>query len=209
MLSKFIWRHKTHYIKTIKNINNGGLKTLDVKSMTGMFSVNWMKAFKKVGELNFLLKCDFDVRNDLWGCWIFLHFWEVIFSHNFTPHGSSLLNNRRTPKEGLIWLQLVNLCIIHSFPFKLTFTIHFLLLQTLIFFYFMKSSMYYVLIRNMEKYVVVSNATPPDEPNTKHAFSFKHTCRSCQIWKEMAKCKLVIESTTTKLTIKHSAANTL
>lgn len=35
---------------------------LDVKFMTGMFSVNWIKALKKAGGLDFLLKCDFDVR---------------------------------------------------------------------------------------------------------------------------------------------------
>lgn len=76
----FIWRNKTHYIKKaqlVKTVNKGGLNTIDFESMIGMFRINWIKAclaqsqsiwfhipkniFKKVGGIDFLLKCDYEI----------------------------------------------------------------------------------------------------------------------------------------------------
>lgn len=117
IIYQFIWRNKTHYIKKsqlVKEYNKGGLKTIDLESIIGVFRVNWIKAFfdkpdslwfhipknilEKVGGLEFLLKCDYDI------CKLpvklsnyhkqVLHYWKMVFTHNFTPHGSTLWNNR-------------------------------------------------------------------------------------------------------------------
>ncbi len=48
IIYNFIWRNKTHYIKKshlVKNVNKGGLNTLDSEAMIGMFRINWIKAF--------------------------------------------------------------------------------------------------------------------------------------------------------------------
>lgn len=80
IIYQFIWRNKTHYIKKsqlVKDYNQGGLKSIDFEAMVGVFRVNWVKAsldkpaslwyhfpkiiFDKVGGLEFLLKCDFEI----------------------------------------------------------------------------------------------------------------------------------------------------
>lgn len=82
--------------------------------MVGTLSVNWIKAclaqpnsmwvhiprslFKKIGCLDFILKCDFNVNkipiklSNLHKQ--ILHFWKMMFAHNFSPHSSTLRNNR-------------------------------------------------------------------------------------------------------------------
>lgn len=54
--------------------------------------------FQKMGGLEFLLKCDFDVHKVPVKLSNFhkqiLQFWKMIFTHNFSPHGSILWNNR-------------------------------------------------------------------------------------------------------------------
>lgn len=117
IIYNFIWRNKTHYVKKsqlVKERNKGGLKTLDFEAMVGVFKINWVKAcltkseciwfhipkniFKKVGGLEFLLKCDFEITKLPIKLSEFhrqvLHCWKMIFSHNFAPHCSTLWNNR-------------------------------------------------------------------------------------------------------------------
>ena len=54
--------------------------------------------FKKIGGLEFLLQCDFEVHKVPIKLSNFhkqiLQYWKMIFTHNFSPHGSVLWNNR-------------------------------------------------------------------------------------------------------------------
>lgn len=54
--------------------------------------------FGKIGGLDFLLKCDFEINKIPIALSKFhgqiLLFWKKIFSHNLTPHNSVLWNNR-------------------------------------------------------------------------------------------------------------------
>lgn len=82
--------------------------------MVGVFRINWLKSFlanpnavwycipknifDKVGGLEFLLKCDFEVsklpiKRSEYHKQV-LNYWKMAFTHNFTPHGSTLWNNR-------------------------------------------------------------------------------------------------------------------
>ena len=82
--------------------------------MFGTLKVKWLKTylsqpdsmwfniprslFKKIGGLEFILQCDLEVgflrlklsnfRTQI------LHYWKIIFTHNFSSHGSTLWNNR-------------------------------------------------------------------------------------------------------------------
>ncbi len=117
ILFNFIWKNKTHYIKKsqmIKEYNNGGLKASEFESMVGVLKLNWIKMylaqpnsmwfhipkslFKKVGGLDFLLKCDFEVSKLPIKLSKFhkqiLYYWKMIFTQNVSPHCSTLLNNR-------------------------------------------------------------------------------------------------------------------
>ncbi len=117
IIYNFIWRNKTHYVKKsqlVKNIKKGGLNTLDFESMVGMFRTNWIKTFlsqnesiwfhipknifKKMGGLDFLLRCDYEITKMPVKLSDFhkqvLHYWKMLFTHNFSPHGSTLWNNR-------------------------------------------------------------------------------------------------------------------
>ncbi|KAF3851853.1 hypothetical protein F7725_005208 [Dissostichus mawsoni] len=99
----FLWKNKTHYIKKsqlVKEYEKGGIKALDFESMIGTIKIKWLKAFlsqpesmwfhipkaifKRLGGFDFLLKCDCEILN----------YWKIVFSHNFSPHGSTLWNNR-------------------------------------------------------------------------------------------------------------------
>uniref|UniRef100_A0A3P9AV59 Reverse transcriptase domain-containing protein n=1 Tax=Maylandia zebra TaxID=106582 RepID=A0A3P9AV59_9CICH len=117
IIYQFIWRNKTHYIKKsqlVKDYAKGGIKSIDFQSMVGVFKINWIKAFllkpdsiwfhipknifKKVGGLDFLLKCDFDilklpVKLSEYHKQV-LSYWKMVFAHNFSPHCSTLWNNR-------------------------------------------------------------------------------------------------------------------
>ncbi len=117
ILFNFIWKNKTHYIKKsqmIKEYNNGGLKASEFESMVGVLKLNWIKmylaqpnsmwfhipksVFKKVGGLDFLLKCDFEVSKLPIKLSKFhkqiLYYWKMIFTQNVSPHCSTLWNNR-------------------------------------------------------------------------------------------------------------------
>jgi len=80
----------------------------------GSFRINWLKTFfacsnsmwfhipraifGKLGGMDFLLRCDFDINKIPLALSKFhrqiLHFWKMIFTHNFTPHSLFLWNNR-------------------------------------------------------------------------------------------------------------------
>uniref|UniRef100_A0A3P9JF49 Reverse transcriptase domain-containing protein n=1 Tax=Oryzias latipes TaxID=8090 RepID=A0A3P9JF49_ORYLA len=117
IIFQFIWKNKTHYIKRsqlVKSYDNGGINALDFEAMVGTFRINFLKAllvdsdsmwfhiprsiFKHLGGIDFLLKCDFEVNKIPFILSNFhkqvLQFWKMIFNHNFTPHGSTLWNNR-------------------------------------------------------------------------------------------------------------------
>lgn len=117
IIYQFIWRNKTHYVKKsqlVKEYKKGGLKTIDFEAMVGTFRINWIKhflntpstiwfkipknIFDKVGGLSFLLRCDFEISKLPIKLSDYhkqvLHYWKMVFAHNFTPHGSTLWNNR-------------------------------------------------------------------------------------------------------------------
>ncbi|XP_054865756.1 uncharacterized protein LOC129348729 [Amphiprion ocellaris] len=117
IIFNFIWRNKTHYIRKsqlVKDYENGGLKALNFESIIAAFRVTWLKEclslsdslwyhipnklFNKVGGLDFLLRCDFDLSKLPLKISPFhrqaLQFGKLLFTHNFTPHNTVLWNNR-------------------------------------------------------------------------------------------------------------------
>ncbi len=117
VIFQFLWRNKTHYLRRsqlAKDYENGGVKALDFEAMVGTFRINWIKAclsqpdsmwfhiprslFSKLGGLEFFLKCDFEVGKISVKLSDFhkqiLNFWKLFFKHNFSPHRSTLWNNR-------------------------------------------------------------------------------------------------------------------
>lgn len=114
VIFQFLWRNKTHYIKRsrlVKEYDKGGIKAPEFESMVGTFRINWIKSclsqpesmwfhiprslFEKIGGLDFILKCDFEVNRIPIKLSNFhkqiLHFWKMIFTHNFSPHNSTLI----------------------------------------------------------------------------------------------------------------------
>lgn len=117
IIFNFIWKNKTHYLKKsvmVKDYKHGGLKAADFESMIGVLKLNWVKAyltqsnsiwfhipkyiFQNVGGLEFLLRCDFEITKLPIKLSDFhkqiLLYWKMMFTHNFTPHSSTLWNNR-------------------------------------------------------------------------------------------------------------------
>lgn len=117
IIFQFLWKNKTHYIKRsqlVKDYEKGGVRALDFESMIGTFKINWLRAclsqsdsmwfhiprslFKELGGIDFLLKCDFETSKIPVTLSNFhkqiLHFWKMMFTHNFSPHMSTLWNNR-------------------------------------------------------------------------------------------------------------------
>lgn len=117
VIFNFLWRNKTHYIRKsqlVKEYKSGGLNALEFESLVGTFKINWLKAclsnptsmwfhipwniFKKIGGLDLLLKCDFEVGKLPLKLSDFhkqiLLYWKIVFTHNFSPHGATLWNNR-------------------------------------------------------------------------------------------------------------------
>lgn len=116
-LFNFIWRNKPHYIK--KNVlcnphDNGGLNVLDFRSSNTVFKVKWVKnyiqykdkiwnvipnlIFEKMGGIEFLLKCNFDVNKIPVKLSNFhkqvLLSWINVYKHNFSPHKCIIWNNK-------------------------------------------------------------------------------------------------------------------
>lgn len=76
----FIWRNKHHYIKkgnVVKSYEDGGIKVIDLEIMNGVLKLKWLQSFlrssheiwfavpslvfSKIGGIEFLLRCDFDI----------------------------------------------------------------------------------------------------------------------------------------------------
>nr|XP_023666313.1 uncharacterized protein LOC111843186 [Paramormyrops kingsleyae] len=112
----YIWRKKTHYMKKvhmIKQYKDGGLQAIDFDSINGTLKINYLKSllnqnsfwfhiprelFKKIGGIEFLLRCDFNVQRLPIKLSQFhqqvLLYWKILYNHNFTPHNTPLWNNR-------------------------------------------------------------------------------------------------------------------
>lgn len=117
ILFKFIWKNKTHYLRKfhmVKEYEHGGLRAIDFESLLGTFRIKWLKEclikshsiwyhipnhiFKKIGGLDFVLRCDLDpckipLKVSNFHKQVLL-FWKMMFTHNFSPHNSTLWNNR-------------------------------------------------------------------------------------------------------------------
>lgn len=113
----FIWRNKHHYIKkgnTIKNFEDGGIKAIDFEIMNGVLKIKWLQSFmkssheiwfavpsmvfSKVGGVEFLLRCDFDIpklpiKLSAFHQQVLLN-WKLAYKHNFSPHNVPIWNNR-------------------------------------------------------------------------------------------------------------------
>lgn len=113
----FIWKNKHHYIKKgdlWKDYGDGGLKAIDFEIMNGVLKVKWLQSFlkngndiwfslpsfifNKVGGIQFLLTCDFEITKlpikiSAFHQQVLLQ-WKMIFKHNFIPHTILLWNNR-------------------------------------------------------------------------------------------------------------------
>ncbi len=117
MLNKFVWKNKIHYIRKSVLMNptkQGGLDFLDFTTLNNTFKINWLKnflknpfslwniipnyIFSKVGGLNFLLLCNYNVSKIPVKLSNFhkqmLLAWSLIYKHNFSPHRYYLWNNK-------------------------------------------------------------------------------------------------------------------
>lgn len=113
----FIWKNKYHYIRKndiVKSLQDGGLNVIDFESMNGTIKLKWLQSFLKnsngfwfsfpkmifesVGGIDFLLKCDFDISKLPLKLADFhkqaLQYWKMLYKHNFSPHTTSIWNNR-------------------------------------------------------------------------------------------------------------------
>lgn len=112
----YIWKKKTHYMKKvemIKQYKEGGLQAIDFDSINETLKMNWLKSllnnnsfwfhiprelFKKLGGIEFLLRCDFTAQRLPVKLSQFyqqvLLYWKILYNHNFTPHNTPLWNNR-------------------------------------------------------------------------------------------------------------------
>lgn len=80
-LFKFIWKNKSHYIRKeniCRSKIDGGLNVLDFKTSNTIFKIKWLQnylknkqsiwytvpnfIFQKVGGIEFILKCDYDIN---------------------------------------------------------------------------------------------------------------------------------------------------
>lgn len=114
----FIWKNKPHYLK--KNVlcnsySEGGLNALDFGTANMVFKINWFKRyikekdklwfiipellFRKVGGIEFLLHCNYDVGKIPVNLSNFhkqaLMSWLMIYKHGFSPHRSLIWNNKK------------------------------------------------------------------------------------------------------------------
>ena len=113
----FIWKNKYHYIRKsdiVKSAEDGGLNVIDFDPMNGTIKLKWLqhfireghsfwfdfpsKIFRNFGNIDFLLRCDFDISKLPVKLSAFhrqaLLYWKLIYKHNFTPHTVPIWNNR-------------------------------------------------------------------------------------------------------------------
>lgn len=112
----YIWKKKMHYVKRMemtKKYKDGGLQAIDFDSINGTLKINWLKSFlnnnsfwyriareifKKLGGIDFLLKCDFIIQKlpiklSLFHQQVMLY-WKLLYNQNFTPNKTPIWNNR-------------------------------------------------------------------------------------------------------------------
>lgn len=110
-------RKKKHYISKgnlTKPFEEGGLQAIDFECLNSTLKLNWLKSFikhqhklwflfpnylfSKIGGIDFLLCCDFDVRKIPIQLSPFhqqiLMYWKMIYKHNFSPHNTPVWNCR-------------------------------------------------------------------------------------------------------------------
>lgn len=113
----FIWKGKTHYIRKgnlVKDVEEGGLKAIDIECINATIKTNWLRSFLKnensfwfyipsqvflkLGGINLLLRCDYDLKKLPVKLSVFhqqvLLYWKLIYKHNFSPHNVPLWNCR-------------------------------------------------------------------------------------------------------------------
>ncbi len=113
----FIWKNRVHYFKKseiVKDYEDGGLKAIDFECLNAVLKLKWLKSFllsknciwyclprglfKKLGGIEFVLKCDFQVEKLPTKLSTFhkqvLLCWKLMYTHNFTPHQTPIWNNR-------------------------------------------------------------------------------------------------------------------
>lgn len=116
-LFNFIWKNKHHYINKndlVHNYEEGGLNVIDLEIMNSVLKTQWLRSFLcnsnclwfivsssifgKVGGLEFLIRCDFNISKLPLKLSAFhqqvLLCWKLAFSHNFSPHKTCIWNNR-------------------------------------------------------------------------------------------------------------------
>uniref|UniRef100_A0A669DIK2 Reverse transcriptase domain-containing protein n=1 Tax=Oreochromis niloticus TaxID=8128 RepID=A0A669DIK2_ORENI len=117
LLYNFIWKNRIHYIKRSvlsSSYQHGGVNFLDFSSLNNVFKINWIKQFfrsptsiwnfipnyifSKIGGLNFLLLCNYNINKIPLKLSNFhkqmLLSWSLIYKHNFSPHRYYIWNNR-------------------------------------------------------------------------------------------------------------------
>ena len=113
----YIWKRKPHYLKKatiVKDYEDGGLQAIDFDCINGTLKIKWLRCFlansnsfwycvlrelfKKIGGIDLLLRCDFDIPKLPLKLSAFhsqvLLFWKLLYKHNLTPHGVPIWNCR-------------------------------------------------------------------------------------------------------------------
>lgn len=113
----FIWKNKLHYLNRdiLGNLfNQGGLNAIDFGVSNVVFKIKWIQnciksnnqlwyyipnlVFDKIGGINFLLNCNFDINKIPLKLSNFhrqaLLSWLLVYKHNFSPHRCLIWNNK-------------------------------------------------------------------------------------------------------------------
>lgn len=117
VLFNFVWKNKHHYLKRdilCNSVADGGLDMIDFGTSNVILKAKWIKnyiqnknklwfyipnlIFDKLGGIEFLLNCNFDVQKIPYKLSSFhkqiLLSWLIIYKHNFSPHKCMIWNNK-------------------------------------------------------------------------------------------------------------------
>ncbi|XP_051811827.1 LINE-1 reverse transcriptase homolog isoform X1 [Acanthochromis polyacanthus] len=117
VLTNFVWKNKTHYVKksvVLNPLDKGGLGLIDFASLNNTFKINWIRqhlanptsiwnfiphfVFSQIGGLKLILLCSYSIQKIPIKLSSFhkqvLLSWTLIFKHNFSPHKSYIWNNQ-------------------------------------------------------------------------------------------------------------------
>lgn len=115
MLSNFLWKNKTHYMRksvVLNEYDKGGLNFIDFSSLNNTFKIKWIKqclknptsicnfishhVFSHLGGLKFTLLCNYNIQKILklsnFHQQVLLA-WALIYKHNFSPQRCYIWNN--------------------------------------------------------------------------------------------------------------------